>query len=81
MIALTEVPAGTSTVVVRRIGEPIQSDTTLLTRLRRAGLRPNTAVDIARVEGQVLIGHGTRAVALEAAIAAHVFVSAPQPAA
>jgi DtxR family Mn-dependent transcriptional regulator len=77
LVALTDVPADAKSVVVRRIGEPIQSDTKLLTRLRRAGLRPNTAVDIDRVDGQVQIGHGNRAVALDKSIAAHVFVSKP----
>ncbi|MGN6473899.1 MAG: metal-dependent transcriptional regulator [Mycobacteriales bacterium] len=77
MIALTDVPARTSSVVVRRIGEPIQSDTTLMTRLRRAGLRPNSPIAIDRVDGgKVQLGEGSRAVALDDAIAAHVFVSA-----
>jgi DtxR family Mn-dependent transcriptional regulator len=76
LVALTEVPDATTSVVVRRIGEPIQSDTNLLTRLRRAGFRPNTAVPIGRQNGRVLIGTGTRAVELDAAIAAHVFVTA-----
>lgn len=75
LVALTDVPADATSVMVRRIGEPIQSDTKLLTRLRRAGLRPNTAIDIERIDGQVRIGHGARAVALDSAIAAHVFVS------
>lgn len=78
MIALTEVPAKTNRVVVRRIGEPIQSDTKLMTRLRRAGLRPNGPIAIDRVEGgRVRLGEGNRAVALDDAIAAHVFVSSP----
>jgi DtxR family Mn-dependent transcriptional regulator len=78
LIALTDVPAKTSSVVVRRIGEPIQSDTKLMTRLRRAGLRPNAPIAIGRVDGgKVQLGEGTRAVALENAIAAHVFVSSP----
>jgi DtxR family Mn-dependent transcriptional regulator len=77
LVALTELPADATTVVVRRIGEPIQSDTTLLTRLRRAGLRPNTSIQVERVDGQVWIGEGDRAVALDAGIAAHVFVSQP----
>jgi len=76
LVALTEVPDAMTTVVVRRIGEPIQSDTKLLTRLRRAGFRPNTAVAIGRQNGRVLIGSGTRAVELDDAIAAHVFVTA-----
>jgi DtxR family Mn-dependent transcriptional regulator len=78
LIALTEVPAKTSRVVVRRIGEPIQSDTKLMTRLRRAGLRPNSPIAVDRVDGgKVQLGEGSRAVALEDAIAAHVFVSSP----
>jgi DtxR family Mn-dependent transcriptional regulator len=76
MVALTEVPTGTESVVVRRIGEPIQSDTKLLTRLRLAGFRPNTAVPVSRQSGHVLIGDGERAVELDNAIAAHVFVTA-----
>ncbi|HWB66241.1 MAG TPA: metal-dependent transcriptional regulator [Mycobacteriales bacterium] len=77
MVALTDVPPDTESVIVRRIGEPIQSNTTLLTRLRRAGFRPNTAVPISRLGGRVQIGAGSRAVELEDTIAAHVFVSAP----
>jgi DtxR family Mn-dependent transcriptional regulator len=78
LIALTEVPARTNSVVVRRIGEPIQSDTKLMTRLRRAGLRPNSPITIQRVDGgKVQLGDGNRAVALDDAIAAHVFVSSP----
>jgi DtxR family transcriptional regulator, Mn-dependent transcriptional regulator len=76
LVALTEVPSSITKVVVRRIGEPIQSDTKLLTRLRRAGFRPNTAVEIGWQNGHVLIGAGTRAVELDNAIAAHVFVTA-----
>jgi DtxR family Mn-dependent transcriptional regulator len=76
LVALSAVPAATTSVVVRRIGEPIQSDTKLLTRLRRAGFRPNTAVPVGRQNGRVLIGNGTRAVELDDAIAAHVFVTA-----
>jgi DtxR family Mn-dependent transcriptional regulator len=76
MVALTDLPATVDSVVVRRIGEPIQSDTKLLTRLRLAGFRPNTAVPVSRQNGHVLIGSGERAVELENAIAAHVFVTA-----
>jgi DtxR family transcriptional regulator, Mn-dependent transcriptional regulator len=75
LVALTEVPAATESVVVRRIGEPIQSDTRLLTRLRRAGFRPNTAVPVGRQNGRVQIGRGSRVVELDDAIAAHVFVT------
>jgi DtxR family transcriptional regulator, Mn-dependent transcriptional regulator len=78
MVSLTEVPNTTKSVVVRRIGEPIQSDTKLLTRLRRAGFRPNTPVAIGRKNGHVLIGTGERAVELENTVAAHVFVTVPR---
>lgn len=78
LVALTDVAAKTDSVVVRRIGEPIQSDTKLMTQLRKAGLRPNSRIAIGRGEGgKVQLGEGSRAVALEDAIAAHVFVSAP----
>ena len=77
MVALTELPKDTTTVVVRRIGEPIQSDTKLMTRLRRAGLRPNAPVTVDRIDGKVHLGEGSRAVALEDAIASHVFVTSP----
>ncbi len=76
LVALTDLPPAITTVVVRRIGEPIQSDTKLLTRLRRAGFRPNTSVAVGRQNGRVLVGQGTRAVELDDATAAHVFVTA-----
>jgi DtxR family Mn-dependent transcriptional regulator len=76
LVALTDVPPATTSVVVRRIGEPIQSDTKLLTRLRRAGFRPNMSVPVGRQNGRVLIGRGARAVELDDATAAHVFVTA-----
>ena len=78
LVALTEVPADTTSVVVRRIGEPIQSDSKLMTRLRRAGLRPNGPLVISRIEtGKMQLGEGNRAVSLDNALAAHVFVSSP----
>ncbi len=75
MVALAEVPKASGSVVVRRIGEPIQSDTTLLSRLRLAGLRPNAAVPISRVDGRVRIGAGGQGVELDETTAAHVFVT------
>jgi DtxR family Mn-dependent transcriptional regulator len=77
MMALTELPKDTTTVVVRRIGEPIQSDTKLMTRLRRAGLRPNAPVAVDLLDGKVHLGEGSRSVTLEDAIASHVFVTSP----
>jgi DtxR family transcriptional regulator, Mn-dependent transcriptional regulator len=75
MTALSEVPETARTVVVRRIGEPVQSDAALLTRLRAAGLWPNAAVPVRRSGGVVRIGVGPQAVELDRATACHVFVS------
>ncbi len=75
VMALTQIPEAAGSVVVRRIGEPIQSDTDLLTRLRRAGLRPNAVMPITRVGDRVLIGAGSQVVELDQTTAAHVFVT------
>jgi DtxR family Mn-dependent transcriptional regulator len=74
-MALTQIPKAVGSVVVRRIGEPIQSDTDLLTRLRRAGLRPDAVMPVTRVGDRVLIGTGSQAVELDETTAAHVFVT------
>ena len=75
MIPLTEVPKEAGTVIVRRIGEPIQADTVLLGRLRRAGFQLNTAVPVSQVNGKVRIGAGEQAAELDYATAAHLFVT------
>jgi DtxR family Mn-dependent transcriptional regulator len=74
-MSLSSVPSETTSVVVRRIGEPIQSDPQLLIQFWRAGIRPNTSVPIARVAGKMRIGRGDDAPELAEDIAAHVFVS------
>jgi len=76
VMALTQIPKAARSVVVRRIGEPIQSDTDLLTRLRGAGLRPNAVMRISRVGDRVRIGTGSQVVELDETTAAHVFVTA-----
>ncbi len=76
VVPLTEIPAETGSVVVRRIGESLQSDTALLTRLRDAGLRPNATVAIARADAGVRIGNGPTSVEIGDAAAAHIFVVA-----
>src|SRR6185312_8507945 len=76
VMALTQIPTAARSVVVRRIGEPIQSDTDLLTRLRGAGLRPNAVMLISRVGDRVRIGTGSQVVELDETTAAHVFVTA-----
>jgi DtxR family transcriptional regulator, Mn-dependent transcriptional regulator len=77
LTALTEVPASASTVVVRRIGEPLQSDSELMARLRRSGVRPGDLVAVGRLEGRFVIGAGEVSTTIDAATAAHVFVSLP----
>ncbi len=62
-------------VVVRRIGEPIQTDGDLMRTLRRAGIRPGSTVRVNAGVGGVLVGTGENAAELGKDIAAHVFVA------
>ena len=75
LVALNAVSIDTRSVVVRRIGEPLQSDTGLLTRLRRAGVRPNLPVAVSFNGDRVVVGGGGDAAELDDVIASHVFVS------
>jgi DtxR family Mn-dependent transcriptional regulator len=63
------------TVVVRRIGEPIQTDAQLMYTLRRAGVQPGSVVSVTESAGGVLVGSGGEAAELEADVASHVFVA------
>ncbi|MFI6515422.1 metal-dependent transcriptional regulator [Spirillospora sp. NPDC050679] len=67
-------PNGTN-AVVRRIGEPVQTDRQVLRRLRRAGVRPGTVVCVTPSPGGVMVGSGGETAELPARIAAHVFVA------
>ncbi|MFD0272771.1 metal-dependent transcriptional regulator [Kitasatospora sp. NPDC127111] len=62
-------------VVVRRIGEPIQTDGELMRTLRRAGIRPGSTVRVTAGVGGVLVGTGDNAAELGKEIASHVFVA------
>ncbi|MEV0190478.1 metal-dependent transcriptional regulator [Kitasatospora purpeofusca] len=62
-------------VVVRRIGEPIQTDGELMRTLRRAGIRPGSTVRVTAGVGGVMVGSGDNAAELGKDIAAHVFVA------
>jgi DtxR family Mn-dependent transcriptional regulator len=75
-IALSAVPQTATNVVVRRIGEPVQSDTELLTRLHRAGIGPDTAVLVSRAGGRIQIGTGQDGIEIGDIAAAHIFVTA-----
>ena len=74
-MALTKVSGETGRVIMRRIGEPIQSDTALATRLRRAGFRLNAPAVVSQANGRARIGTGQEAAELDPATAAHVFVT------
>ncbi|MER7849819.1 metal-dependent transcriptional regulator [Kitasatospora sp. NPDC096077] len=62
-------------VVVRRIGEPIQTDSELMSTLRRAGVRPGSTVKVSIAAGGVRVGTGDNAAELGKDIAQHVFVA------
>ncbi len=66
--------AGDSRVLVRRIGEPIQTDEVLMAALRRAGALPDHVVTITRAAEGVLIGSGGETAELDDEAASHVFV-------
>ncbi|SNT20313.1 iron (metal) dependent repressor, DtxR family [Streptosporangium subroseum] len=65
---------GTS-VVVRRIGEPIQTDLRLMYTLRHAGVQPGAVVSVTSSPGGVTVGSGGETAELPAQSAAHVFVA------
>jgi DtxR family Mn-dependent transcriptional regulator len=65
-------PEGRS-VVVRRIGEPVQTDAQLMYTLRRAGVQPGAVISVSEGVGGVLVTSGGEAAELDKDIAAHVF--------
>ncbi|MEG3629612.1 metal-dependent transcriptional regulator [Streptomyces poriticola] len=67
-------PNGAS-VVVRRIGEAVQTDPRLMRTLRQAGVRPGADVRVTSSPGGVAVGSGGRAAELPARTAAYVFVA------
>jgi len=77
LVSLCEVAAGgDARVVVRRIGEPIQTDEQLMSTLRRAGVQPGAVVTVTHSAGGLLVGSGGEAAELEPEVASHVFVAA-----
>ncbi|WP_326597416.1 metal-dependent transcriptional regulator [Streptomyces sp. NBC_01803] len=77
MVALTDLDTdGGKTVIVRRIGEPIQTDSQVMHTLRRAGVQPGASVSVtAGAGGGVQVGSGGEAAELAHHIAMHVFVA------
>jgi DtxR family Mn-dependent transcriptional regulator len=63
-------------VVVRRLAEPVQSDTALMSRLRRAGVQPGAAVTVSPSATGLLVGSGGETTEITGTVASHVFVTA-----
>jgi len=61
-------------VTVRRIGEPIQTDTALMGALRRAGARPGETVKVQVSAGGVLVGSAGEYAELDLPTASHITV-------
>jgi len=64
----------TQRVTVRRIGEPIQDDSALMSSLRRAGVGPGEVVKIKISAGGVMLGSAGEYAELDLQTASHVFV-------
>ena len=63
-------------VSVRRIGEPLQTDAALMSRLRRAGVRPGEIVAVRTSAGGLLVGSLSEYVEVDVGTASHIFVAA-----
>jgi DtxR family Mn-dependent transcriptional regulator len=80
--SLAEVAAGTPvTVVVRRIGEPVQVDQEALSLLTAAGLLPGQPATVRRENGRIIAARDgapeASGLSLPEDIASHVFVGEP----
>ena len=80
--AMTKVASGdTARVVIRRIGEQIQSDLDLMLKLKRVGIQPGREVILMAGDDGVRVtaGDSMDAISTElpGSIAAHIFVSMP----
>jgi DtxR family transcriptional regulator, Mn-dependent transcriptional regulator len=78
--AMTKVaPAGAARVIIRRIGEQIQSDLDLMLKLKRAGIQPGREVILMAGDDGVRVNAGDSMDAISTElpnpIAAHIFVS------
>jgi DtxR family transcriptional regulator, Mn-dependent transcriptional regulator len=69
-------PAAPARVVVRRLAEPLQTDSALMSRLRRAGVQPGAAVTVSASPEGLLVGSGGETTEITSLVASHVFVSA-----
>lgn len=70
-----DVDAGAARII-NRIGEPLQTDETLLAALDEAGVRPGVTIMVERADDGVTVSTGDQPVILSDQDASHVFVSA-----
>lgn len=73
--SLASVPADAA-VVVRRICESVQTDTTMLHQLHAAGIDPGAKVSVTHHNGSVVVDRGGEQVRLPRQVAERVFVAA-----
>ena len=76
LVTLDRVADAGGPVVVRRLAEPLQSDTALMSRLRRAGVRPGASITVGPSAAGMLVGSGGETTEISSEVASHVFVSA-----
>jgi len=62
-------------LVIRRLGEPVQTDTGLMAQLARVGLRPGSGVSASRIGNTLRVRSDSESIDLPLAVALHVFVS------
>jgi DtxR family Mn-dependent transcriptional regulator len=67
--------AAPAVFVVRRLGEPVQTETDVLEAFARAGLRPGVSIKAQRVAHSVRVEVGDNSLVLDLAAASHVFVA------
>jgi DtxR family transcriptional regulator, Mn-dependent transcriptional regulator len=77
LVTLDRAGLASGTAVVRRLAEPLQGDTALMSRLRRAGVRPGASITVVTSPGGLLVGSGGETTEISAQVASHVFVAAP----
>jgi DtxR family Mn-dependent transcriptional regulator len=61
-------------LLVRRLGEPIQTDPDAMAALRRSGVRPGEVVKARLSDGGVLVGSGMEYAEVDLEAASHIFV-------
>jgi len=80
VVSLVEaVRAGATRVLVRRLGEPLQTDIELLGQLSASGVRPDGEVEVRPLSGGVTIVEPVSRDELDLAdaVASHIFVAVP----